>query len=164
LVDSEYNTRRAECAEAARLLGLKSLRDASLNDVKKLSGAIGQRARHVISENDRVKRAVEACKQNDRGHLGDLATLGRLMDESHSSLRDDYAVSCAELDAMVEIAQKQTGCYGARLTGAGFGGCTVNLVDECAVPGFVEKVAAEYTARVRIAPEIFVCRASEGAG
>jgi len=157
LVDSKYNARRAECAEAARLLGVRSLRDASWDDLKKLSGVVERRVRHVISENDRVKRAVKACRQND------LATLGRLMNESHASLRDDYQVSCAELDAIVEIAQKQMGCFGARLTGAGFGGCTVNLVDERAVPGFVENVGREYTARVGIAPEIFVCRASEGA-
>lgn len=158
LVDSEYNVRRAECAEAARWLGVRSLRDASMDDLKNLSGVLERRVRHVVTENARVKRAVEACKQND------LATLGRLMNESHASLRDDYQVSCAELDAMVAIAQKQVGCFGARLTGAGFGGCTVNLVEERTLAGFVEKVGAEYTARVGIVPEIFVCRASEGAG
>lgn len=158
LVDSEYNQRRKECGEAAQLLGVKSLRDASLNETKKLSGVLERRARHVVSENDRVKRVVKACQQND------LATLGRLMNESHASLRDDYTVSCLELDAMVEIAHKQAGCYGARLTGAGFGGCTVNLVEGRAVPRFVENVAAEYSVRVGIAPEIFVCRASDGAG
>lgn len=158
LVDSEYNSRRTECAAAASALGEKSLRDVSLSDLRKLSGVLERRARHVVNENNRVQRAVEACTRND------LTLLGQLMNDSHASLRDDYAVSCSELDAMVEIAQKQSGCYGARLTGAGFGGCTVNLVDERAVTGFVQQVGAEYTAGVGVKPELFVCRASKGAG
>lgn len=158
LVDSEYNTRRTECVNAVKLLGLRSLREAALTDLKRLSGVLERRARHVVTENERVKRAVVACQASD------LAALGQLLNESHASLRDDYEVSCAELDAMVEVAQKQVGCYGARLTGAGFGGCTVNLVDAGVVPQFVGHVEAEYTAWARFSPEIYVCRASEGAG
>lgn len=158
LVDSEYNTRRTECVNAVKLLGLRSLREAALTDLKRLSGVLERRARHIVTENERVKRAVAACRASD------LESLGRLLNESHASLRDDYAVSCAELDAMVGIAQKQAGCYGARLTGAGFGGCTVNLVDARVVTRFVEQVTAEYTAWAGFSPEIYVCRASEGAG
>ncbi|MDE3089871.1 MAG: galactokinase, partial [Chloroflexota bacterium] len=93
-----------------------------------------------------------------------LAMFGALMNESHQSLKDDYAVSCAELDAMVEIARGQRGCLGARLTGAGFGGCTVNLVEDGAVASFTQNVAREYQARVGVAPQIYVCRAADGAG
>jgi galactokinase len=85
------------------------------------------------------------------------------MDESHASLRDDYEVSCAELDATVEIARQQSGCWGARLTGAGFGGCTVNLVEERAAAAFVANVTREYHARVGVEPQIYACRAVEGA-
>ncbi len=161
LVDSEYNARRAECLEAARRLGVKSLRDVSVSEFsrveKDLPPMIAKRARHVITENQRVLNAVSAARRND------LTAFGALMNESHASLRDDYQVSCAELDAMVEIAYKQPGCYGARLTGAGFGGCTVNLVEERAAAEFVNKVVQEYAAQIGIAPEIFMCRATEGA-
>lgn len=161
LVDSEYNVRRNECQEAARLLGVKSLRDVSATEYaraeKDLPPVIARRARHVISENDRVLQAGQAANQND------LYVFGALMSQSHASLRDDFQVSCAELDTMVEIAHKQSGCFGARLTGAGFGGCTVNLIEEEMVSKFVEKVAEEYAARVGVVPHIFVCRASDGA-
>ncbi len=161
LIDSEYNARRNECQEAARLLGVKSLRQVSASDFtraeKDLPPSISRRARHVIAENDRVLQATQAAKQND------LRAFGALMNQSHVSLRDDFQVSCAELDTMVELARKQSGCFGARLTGAGFGGCTVNLVEEVAVPEFVEAVTQEYAARVGIAPLVFVCRAAGGA-
>ena len=162
LVDSEYNRRRAECEEAAKRLGVKALRDASLESFarleKELPPNVAKRARHVITEDARVLQAVTAAGNND------LDAFGRLMNESHESLRDDYAVSCAELDTMVEIARQQPGCLGARLTGAGFGGCTVNLVRESAVDQFAANVAQEYQARVRVAPPIYVCRAMDGAG
>ncbi len=161
LVDSEYNTRRAECDQAARQFSVKALRDASLKQFarleKEMPPKVAQRARHIITENARVLQAVAAAQAND------LATFGALMNESHASLRDDYAVSCAELDTMVEIARQQPGCLGARLTGAGFGGCTVNLVRDDAVDAFVADVAREYHARVKIAPQIYVCRAVDGA-
>ena len=118
---------------------------------------VARRARHIISENGRVLRAVDAAHKND------LETFGTLMNESHASLRDDYAVSCAELDAMVEIARTQPGCLGARLTGAGFGGCTVNLVRDDAVDAFVANVARGYDARMHCLPQIYICRAIDGA-
>ncbi len=161
LVDSEYNTRRAECEQAARQLGVKALRDASLERLaqfeNKMPRNVVRRARHIITENARVLQAGAAARQND------LVAFGKLMNESHASLKNDYAVSCAELDTMVEIARAQRGCLGARLTGAGFGGCTVNLVYADAVDAFVAGVAREYHARVRIAPQIYICRAMDGA-
>jgi galactokinase len=161
LVNSEYNTRRAECEEAARRLGVTALRDASLEQFvrleKEMPANVARRARHVITENARVLRAVVAAREND------LEAFGTLMNESHESLRNDYAVSCAELDALVEIAHAQQGCLGARLTGAGFGGCTVNLVRDTAVDTFVSNVARDYVARMHLAPQIYVCRAMDGA-
>jgi galactokinase len=161
LMSSEYNTRRAECEDAARRLGVKMLRDISPSELaereRDLPANLAKRARHVVAENARVRDAVAAARAND------LAALGRLMNESHASLRDDYAVSCAELDAMVDIARKQRGCCGARLTGAGFGGCTVNLVEDAAVETFAANVAREYRARVGVEPQIYVCRAAGGA-
>jgi len=161
LVDSEYNTRRAECEQAARFFGVKALRDVSIEMFKQraqdLPRIVAQRARHVITENARVLEAVAAAKQND------LATFGALMNASHESLRDDYQVSCSELDTMVEIARTQRGCLGARLTGAGFGGCTVNLVLDDAVEAFVANVAREYQQRTGFTPHLYVCRAMGGA-
>ncbi len=161
LVSSEYNTRRSECEEAARLLGVPLLRDVSVAEFqkreKKLPPIVAKRARHVITEDTRVLEAVEAMRRDD------LAAFGRLMDASHASLRDDYGVSSPELDAMVWVARTQPGCYGARLTGAGFGGCTVNLVRDDAVKAFIANVAAGYQFRTSIAPQIYACRASQGA-
>ena len=161
LVDSEYNTRRAECEQAAGALGVNALRDASLEQFTRLEKGmppnVAQRARHVIIENARVMQAVAAAEKND------LAAFGALMNASHESLKNDYAVSCAELDAMVEIARAQPGCLGARLTGAGFGGCTVNLVRDDAVDVFTANVARAYKARIKIAPQIYICRAMDGA-
>lgn len=168
LVDSEYNTCRAECEEAVRLLAaklgkpLRALRDVSPREFAQFESAlppiVARRARHVIAENARVLDAVAAARKND------LAAFGALMNASHESLRDDYQVSCAELDAMVEIARQQPGCLGARLTGAGFGGSTVNLVEDNTALTFVANVAREYQARVGIAPQIYACRAVAGAG
>ncbi len=168
LVDSEYNARRAECEQAARLLAtqlgkpVRALRDVSPSELARCADAlppiVARRARHVVTENARVLDAAAAARR------GDLAAFGALMDASHASLRDDYAVSCAELDAMVEIARQQSGCFGARLTGAGFGGCTVNLVEDGAVPTFVANVAQAYAARTGREPQIYPCRASAGAG
>ena len=162
LVDSEYNTRRAECEHAARFFGVKALRDVSIEEFalreKELPPIIAKRARHVIAENARVLQAVDAAKRND------LERFGVLMNASHESLRDDYQVSCAELDAMVEVARKQSGCLGARLTGAGFGGCTVSLVADTASEAFIANVTREYQARTKLKPHIFVCHAVDGAG
>jgi len=168
LVDSEYNTRRAECEAAVRLLAAKlgkpirALRDVSVEELARCENAlppvVAKRARHVITENARVLNAVAAARRDD------LAAFGALMDASHASLRDDYQVSCAELDAMVEIAREERGCLGARLTGAGFGGCTVNLVEVDAVDAFISNVARDYHARTGLSPQIFACRAMAGAG
>ncbi|MBI3538454.1 MAG: galactokinase [Chloroflexi bacterium] len=167
LTHSAYNARRAECENAVRILRdklgarVRALRDVSAQDFSRYENEmppiLSQRARHVISENERVREVVRAARAND------AKTFGRVMNESHASLRDDFAVSCAALDIMVELARKQAGCYGARLTGAGFGGCTVNLVEANQTRAFVENIAREYAARVGIAPEIYVCRASDGA-
>jgi galactokinase len=162
LVDSEYNTRRAECEQAAKFFGVKALRNVSIDEFnrreKELPSIVAMRARHVITENARVLSAVQAARRDD------LQTFGALMNASHNSLRDDYQVSCAELDTMVEIARAQPGCLGARLTGAGFGGCTVSLVDDQHVPSFVVNVSREYQARTGLKPQIYACRAMSGAG
>ncbi|MBI4789299.1 MAG: galactokinase [Chloroflexi bacterium] len=161
LVTSKYNTRRAECEEAARLMGVALLRDVSPTDLGRfetdMPPTVAKRARHVVAENARVLEAVAAMKQNN------LPTFGTLMNQSHESLRNDYEVSCPELDTMVEIARQQPGCLGARLTGAGFGGCTVNLVADEHVAAFVANVAREYEARTGIRPPVYVCRPSAGA-
>jgi len=165
LVASEYNARRRECEEGVRLLqrylpGITALRDVSPAQFAeyqaRLPDGVRQRCRHVVHENDRVLRAVAALR------AGDLDTFGQLMDESHASLRNDYEVSCPELDALVMAAWRVAGVYGSRMTGAGFGGCTVSLVDEGAVEAFRERVASAYQAATGIAPEIYVCRAEAG--
>ena len=116
-----------------------------------------RRARHVLSENDRTVRAAEAVR------AGDVALLGRLMNESHQSLRDDYEVSTRVLDAMVESARSAPGCYGARLTGAGFGGCVVALVDRHRLHGFVPHAVALFTAATHLVPAVYPCEAVGGA-
>jgi len=166
LVDSEYNTRRQECEEGVRILQqylpeVRSLRDVSVDQFKAQSSKlkiqkVRQRCRHVIYENERVLKSVAALR------AGDLAAFGRLMNASHVSLRDDYQVSCAELDIMVEAAWKVDGVYGSRMTGAGFGGCTVSLVAEEAIEDFRAQVAAAYEEATGIVPQIYVCRAEDG--
>ncbi|HID65021.1 MAG TPA: galactokinase, partial [Anaerolineae bacterium] len=165
LVDSEYNARRRECEEGVRILqrylpDIQALRDVSVRQFaehgEQLPGKVRQRCRHVIYENERVLRSVAALR------AGDLLAFGRLMNESHISLRDDYEVSCPELDIMVEVAWRVDGVYGSRMTGAGFGGCTVSLVAEGAVEDFRVEVAAAYKEATGIAPKIYVCRAEDG--
>jgi galactokinase len=166
LGSSEYNTRRAECEEGVRALravlpGIRALRDVTPAQLEKhrglLDSKVFSRCRHVVTENERVKSAVRAFE------AGDLRALGPLMRESHRSLRDDYEVSCNELDTMAEIAAAQPGVIGARMTGGGFGGCTINLVKSSAVEAFRQKVAVEYLARTGLEPEIYVTSASDGA-
>jgi len=163
--DGEYNLRRLECEEGMEKLstvlpGIRALRDVSLRDLEKhralLGDVIYRRCRHVVTENERVPRAAEALER------GDLATLGELMAESHRSLRDDYEVSCPELDLMVNLAAKHAGVYGARMTGGGFGGCTVNIVDRAATMDFKKRISAEYQAATGRHPDIFVCETSQG--
>ncbi|HVE55965.1 MAG TPA: galactokinase [Pyrinomonadaceae bacterium] len=160
LADGEYNKRRADCEAAASLLGHQSLRDVSFAEFNEKSSELPERlqkrARHVITENRRVLEAVDFLQKND------LAEFGRLMNESHESLRSDYEVSSRELDLMVKIVRQQNGVLGARMTGGGFGGCTVNLLESEASEAFVEKVSAEYQKITGISPEIYVCNASDG--
>ena len=166
LASGEYNARRAECEEGVRILRIvlpeiRALRDVKLSQLedhrRKLSPKVFARCCHVITENARVKNAVEAF------HRGDTTALGPLMRDSHRSLRDDYEVSCKELDLMVEIASAQPGLIGARMTGGGFGGCTINLVESAAVNDFKHNVGAGYFSKTGLTPGIFVSPASEGA-
>lgn len=151
-----YNRRREECAEAARALGIGSLRDAGVAMLSSLSGDLLRRARHVVTENARVLAFVAALRS------GDVASLGGLLAESHASLRDDYEVSTPELDLLVELAAGMEGVIGARLTGAGFGGCTVNLIRESAVPDIEPAVLRPYRERTGLEAEVHVCRAAGG--
>ena len=167
LADSAYNTRRAECEEGARLLRahlpeIGALRDVSWDDFERHAGDlpdnVRKRCRHVIAENQRVAQSVDALAK------GDAAAFGRLMDASHRSLRDDYEVSCAELDAMVEAAWRAPGMIGARMTGGGFGGCAVALVEQDQAGVFSHQVADEYQRVTGLEPSLYVCTAEAGAG
>jgi galactokinase len=163
----EYNSRRAQCEEGVRLLSrslphIRALRDVTAEDLEhhghNLPETIRKRCRHVVLENARVSAAATALQG------GDLATFGRLMKESHSSLRDDYEVSCPELDLMVELAEKQEGVYGTRMTGGGFGGCTVNLVKPDAAAEFEQSVSVAYEKATGLSPQILVTSAADGVG
>lgn len=166
LSDSSYNERRSDCETAVRLLkpgypGIRSLRDVTPTqlDASKdlLPAVVYKRARHVVTEVARVQEALGRLQNNDARGFGEL------MLETHASLRDDYEVSTPELDALVEIAMELPGCLGARLTGAGFGGCTVNLVQNRNVPGFIRKLKKSYLARTGKKAEVFACHATQGA-
>ncbi len=161
LVDSAYNERRAQCEAVAKFFNVKALRDVTLEQLdaqrEQLDRVAYRRARHVISENDRTLQAAEAMKQ------GDAIELGQLMQLSHMSLRDDFEVSSRELNRIVEYAEQQSGCYGARLTGGGFGGCAVALVRVDAADAFSASVAAEYEAETGLKPNVYICRATNGA-
>ncbi len=162
LVDSAYNERRSQCEAVAQFFGVKALRDVTLEQLNEkrdqLDRVAYRRARHVISENDRTLQAVEAMKR------GDAIELGQLMQLSHMSLRDDFEVSSRELNIMVECAEHQAGCYGARMTGAGFGGCAVALVRQDAAEAFSAGVAASLSRRRRVSqPNIYICTATNGA-
>lgn len=166
LSGGEYNTRRAECEEGVRLLqrGLprvQSLRDVSATQLEKLKSELPEliyrRCRHVVSENERVAEFAEALS------TGDLESAGHAMWASHHSLRDDYEVSCRELDVMVDIASTVPGTIGSRMTGGGFGGCTVSLVRNDAVEAFQGRIARQYIEATGIVPEIYVTRAADGA-
>ena len=161
LVDSAYNQRRAQCEAASRFFGVPALRDVDLGLLnergKGLDESTRRRARHVVSENQRTVDAVEAMRR------GDAVTLGTLMNQSHASLRDDYEVSSPALDAMVESAVGHPACYGARMTGAGFGGCAVALIDAQAAEDFTAAVAAAYQTKTGHSPAVYVCQATNGA-
>jgi galactokinase len=165
LATGEYNRRRSECDQGVRLLaqhfgGVKALRDVSLADLESVRDAmpdkIYRRCRHVISENVRVLKAVAALESQD------LDRCGQLMDESHESLRDDYEVTCSELDTMVSLARSCAGVYGSRMTGGGFGGCTINLVAAEFTADFAHRIAQQYQTATGITPEVYVCHASDG--
>jgi galactokinase len=160
-VDSAYNERRAQCEEAARCLGVKALRDLTPEQLARrgapLEATVRRRARHVVEENARTVAAAEAMQR------GDAATLGRLLDASHRSLREDFEVSSPALEAMVACAQGDEAAYGARLTGAGFGGCAVALVRGTEAEAFSARVSAAYRERTGLTPQAYVCRAAGGA-
>jgi len=162
LVDSAYNQRRAQCESAAEFFQVPALRDVALELFRQLSSGLDEttrrRARHVITENDRTLQAAEAMGR------GEVSALGVLMNESHESLRDDYEVSSDALNAMVECAQAHAACHGARMTGAGFGGCAVAVIDAESADDFVRRTATAYEEKTGHRPAVYVCRATDGAG
>lgn len=174
LVDSAYNERRSQCEEAARWFGVKALRDVSVVEFERkpalslvegkkkeeregLSEVVLKRARHIVTENARVLEAVQVMK------AGNIKRLGELFNASHDSLRDDFEVTNDALNIMVECAREQASCYGARMTGAGFGGCAVALVKKENAEEFTNIVSAAYRHRSGLEASVYVCKASEGA-
>ena len=166
LASSEYNARREQCEEGVRILSqhlpkVNSLRDVTPNDVERFRAELGEvvfkRCLHVTAENYRVLKAADALRDRD------LKTFGKLMYESHQSLRDDYEVSCKELDVMVDLAKPIEGVFGARMTGGGFGGCTINLVDVDAVDEFTQTIKNGYAEATGKHAEVYVCSTADGA-
>jgi galactokinase len=161
LVDSKYNERRSECEQGARLLGVSALRDVSWPEFQRKEGLlpepIRRRCRHVVSENARVLRCVDALR------AGETHLAGELMIQSHESLRADYEVSCRELDLMVQFALQHEGTFGSRMTGAGFGGCTVNLVQREQAERFRSALTQKYAEATGIEPAMYICAAAQGA-
>jgi len=167
LAGSAYNERRAQCEAAVEHLrgalpGIKALRDVSPEELRQHGGdldpVVFRRARHVVTENERTLQAVEALRAND------MPRFGALMNQSHDSLRDDYEVSSPGLDALVNAARAVDGCLGSRLTGAGFGGCTVSLVPQLRVDNFIRQVRDAYREACGIEGEFYVTRPAPGAG
>jgi galactokinase len=163
----EYNLRRQDCEEgvrrlAAALPGIKALRDVTPDQLERhadlLTPVIYRRCRHVVSENERTVRAADAL------HAGDLILCGRLMGESHVSMRDDFEISCHEVDVMVALNAAADGVYGARMTGGGFGGSTISLVEAGAVDAFRHNVASRYRAATGLEPQIFTSPPGAGVG
>jgi galactokinase len=161
LVDSAYNERRSQCEAAARFFGVKALRDVSVERLGVEGGGLGglilKRARHIVTENARVLQAVESMRGDDP------VMLGRLFNASHASLRDDFEVTNDALNWIVEIAQARDECFGARMTGGGFGGCAVALVRRDSAGAFAETVGAEFRRRSGLEAKLYICQASEGA-
>lgn len=162
----EYGDRRDEVEAGQAVLrqerpGIELLRDATLLDLEackdKMTAASFARCRHIITENGRVMEARAALLRSE------VTRFGELMVQAHASMRDDFAASCAEINMLIEIAMRQDGCFGARITGGGFGGCTVNLVSTEKAESFVESVRREYEERTGIAAQCFVCEPSDGA-
>jgi galactokinase len=167
LATGAYNTRREECEAGVRYFAkldsaVHALRDVSVETLNRhlheLPVTIGKRCSHVVHENQRTLDAARALAEDD------LAQVGKLMRESHESLRDLYEVSCKELDAMVEAAQRLPGFCGGRMTGGGFGGCTVNLVRQEHAESFAKQIAQRYRQETGIEPQVYLCSAEDGAG
>ena len=163
----EYNLRRRDCEESVRLLaqalpGIKALRDVTPDQLERhaalLPPVVYRRARHIVTENERTVRAAAALE------AGDLALMGQLMSQSHVSMRDDFEISCREVDIMVDIASRVSGVFGARMTGGGFGGCTISLVEAGAVEAFKDRVAKAYREATGLDPTIFTCSPGAGVG
>jgi galactokinase len=166
LASGEYNRRRIDCDTGVKLLqshlpGTKALRDVGIEDLERYGKALPERVyrrcRHVVTENRRVLAAAQALRSHD------LEQFGHVMYSSHASLRDDYEVSCKELDLLVDLASSASGVYGARMTGGGFGGCTVNLVRADSVAAFKTHMARAYQEKTGIAPDIYICEPAQGA-
>jgi galactokinase len=166
LASGEYNRRRADCEEGVKLLQphlpeIRALRDVEVADLEAwkqvLPSTVYRRCRHVVTEDQRVLAAAKALQS------GEAERFGNLMYESHTSLRDDYEVSCKELDLLVDLASSRAGVYGARMTGGGFGGCTVNLLRADAADSFKEHISQAYREATGIIPEIYVCEPAQGA-
>ena len=161
LVDSAYNERRAQCEAAARYFGVPALRDVSLERFEAEAGGLDEvtlrRARHIITENARTVAAADAMAR------GDASEMGRLMDASHASMRDDFEISGPELNVMVDCARQAPGCFGARMTGGGFAGCAVALVQADRADEFAARVSADYEAATGLTPAIYISVASNGA-
>jgi galactokinase len=166
LASGEYNRRRADCEEGVGLLqphlpGIRALRDVAVTDLEAwkhvLPPTVYRRCRHVVTENQRVLAAAKALQS------GDTHRFGHLMYRSHASLRDDYQVSCKELDLLVNLASSSSSVFGARMTGGGFGGCTVNLLKTDASDSFTEHISQAYQQVTGIIPEIYVCEPAQGA-
>ena len=157
----EYNERRRQCEEAAAFFGVPALRDVSMEQFRAREADLPEparrRARHIITENARTVAAAEVMQR------GDATALGKLMNLSHVSMRDDFEISSRELDLMVSLAQAESSCYGARMTGGGFAGCAVALVREADVSVFLEQVAACYEEATGLKPTLYVCRGAAGA-
>jgi galactokinase len=166
LASGEYNRRRADCEEGVRLLqphlpGIRALRDVSASDLEAwkqvLPERVYRRCRHIVTENQRVLAAAKALRS------GDIIEFGQLMYQSHASMRDDYEISSPELDLLVELASSRSGVLGARMTGGGFGGCTVNLLRADHSAAFKEDIARAYRDATGIIPEIYICEPAQGA-
>ncbi len=163
----QYNVRREEVEEGTRILrrrwpAIQALRDVTESQLlacqADMPPNVFRRCRHIVSENLRVEKAAAALTR------GDLSAFGILMGEAHRSFRDDFEASCEELDTLVEMAGKIPGCYGARITGGGFGGCSINLVEDNKAESFAEEIRAKYRATNGIDADIYLCKASDGAG
>jgi len=165
LASSEYNRRRADCATGAaviakRVPAVKALRDVTSAQLSEfhatLDPVVFRRCRHVVTEDERVLASIDALRRND------LSEFGKLMYQSHFSLKNDYEVSCQELDAIVDICAEEEGVFGARMTGAGFGGCAICMVQSKYASCVADRLAAEYPQRTGLQPTVYVCSIEDG--